>query len=104
MISTGDMNGLRRVPVFCGSLGALSIEGQSRRFDLALVNVDSRRRSDPSSSCFGSRLVPGGRALFSGILAEEGAAARAQLARHGFRVTGERTAAEWIAFAAELGP
>jgi ribosomal protein L11 methylase PrmA len=47
-------------------------------------------------------MVPGGRALFSGILAEEASAARAQLAQHGFRVTSERTAAEWVAFAAEL--
>lgn len=97
------LNGLRRVPVFCGSLGALSIEGKSRRFELALVNVIPAEIG-PELDYLRLAMVPGGRALFSGILAEEGAAARAQLARHGFRVTGERTAAEWIAFAAELGP
>lgn len=96
------MNGLRRVPVFCGSLGAVSIEGRSPRFEVALVNVVPTQIG-PEMDLLVRALVPGGRALFSGILAEEGAAARAQLARHGFRVTAERTAGEWVAFVAELG-
>ena len=96
------MNGLRRVPVFCGSLGAVSIEGRSPRFEVALVNVVPTEIG-PEMDLLVRALVPGGRALFSGILAEEGAAARAQLARHGFRVTAERTAGEWVAFVAELG-
>jgi len=95
------MNGLRRVPVFCGSLGAVSIEGKGPRFELALVNVIPSEIG-PELDFLRAAMVPGGRALFSGILAEEGSAARAQLARHGFRVTGERSAAEWVAFAAEL--
>jgi ribosomal protein L11 methyltransferase len=95
------MNGLRPVGVFCGSLGAVSIERQSSRFELALVNVIPSEIG-PEMELLVRALVPGGRALFSGILAEEGAEARAQLHRHGFRVTGERSAAEWIAFVAEL--
>lgn len=97
------MNDLRRVPVFCGSLGALSIEGSGSRFDLALVNVVPAEIGS-ELALLGAALAPGGRALFSGILAEEGDAARAQLARHGFRVSGEQRAAEWIAYVADLAP
>jgi ribosomal protein L11 methyltransferase len=95
------MNNLRRVPVFCGSLGALSIDREDLRFDLALVNVVPSEIG-PELELLGAALVRRGRALFSGILAEEGAAARDRLARNGFRVIDERSAAEWVAFVAEL--
>jgi ribosomal protein L11 methyltransferase len=95
------MNGLRRVPVFCGSLGALSIEGTRLRFDLALVNVVPSEIG-PELKLLAAALRPGGAALFSGILAEEAPAAKEQVARHGFRPTGERSVGEWFAFSAEL--
>jgi len=95
------MNGLARVPCFCGSLSALSIEGKATRFDLALVNVIPAE-IEAELPLLADALNAGGLALFSGILAAEGDAAKVRVARHGFRVADlERTAAEWIAFAAE---
>lgn len=95
------MNALERVPCFCGSLGAVGIEGKDRTFDLALVNVIPEEIAAELPLLWQS-MKPGGLALFSGILAAEGDAAKARVARHGFRVIDvERTAAEWLAFAAE---
>jgi len=95
------MNGLVRVPCFCGSLSALSIEENAARFDLALVNVIPAE-IEAELPLLADALNAGGLALFSGILAAEVDAAKARVVRHGFRVTGvERTAAEWLAFAAE---
>ncbi len=94
------MNGLRRVPSYCGSLRALSIEGRTPRFDLALVNVVPTEIG-PELPLLRAALRPGATALFSGILGDQGAAAKAELARHGFEATSQRVAAEWVAFVAE---
>lgn len=93
------MNGVERVRVYCGSLRALAIAEARSGFELALVNVVPAEIG-PELPLLVPALRPAAGAIFSGLLAEERDAAKRRLEHLGFRVTAERSAAEWIAFAA----
>ncbi len=100
------LNGWQPMRVYAGSLAALSMAGKARRgnrFDLALVNVIPAEIG-PELARLATCLDDGARALFSGILLEQEEAARAQIARHGFRAVARRSEGEWVALNAELEP
>jgi ribosomal protein L11 methyltransferase len=87
----------RRFAAYVGGIDALA---SAARFELALVNVvPAEIESDLER--LAAAVVPGGGAIFSGILIEQGAAALERLARAGFVERERRTAGEWIAFATE---
>jgi ribosomal protein L11 methyltransferase len=94
------LNGLKPGLV-AGSLHALEPE---RLFDLALVNV-LPERIRPDLALLSRLLRPGGRAVFSGILAEDGEGFGEELEQLGFREREQRQESGWLASLMELtGP
>jgi ribosomal protein L11 methyltransferase len=95
----------RRPHLFAGTVAALSDAARRSdlEFDLALVNVIPEEIAGDLPRILGL-LAPGGRALFSGILAEHGPRVLADLAAlsaGGLRPVAERAAAEWVAYLTE---
>lgn len=98
------IRGERRFALFAGTLAALrppAAGAGGRRFDLALVNVIPEEIA-PDLPALRPWLVPGGEAIFSGILAASGARVRADLALRGFATFAERQAGEWVALRARV--
>jgi ribosomal protein L11 methyltransferase len=91
-----DLNGLQ--PAFyAGGLEALSAKN---RFEIALVNVIPEEIRD-GLDALRTLLVPGGRAVFSGILRDRGRSALAALRAAGFHRRRSRFAGEWVAYECE---
>jgi ribosomal protein L11 methyltransferase len=85
---------------FAGGLAALA--GRPR-FGVALVNVIPEEIRD-GLPALRALLLPGGLAVFSGILRERGRAELATLRRAGFRRVRSRVAGEWVAYLTERVP
>lgn len=83
-----------RPRLFAGTVEALRPETY---FDLLLVNVIPEEIA-PVLPLLVSHLASGGELIFSGILAERGGEAVAELARLGCRVVAEKRAGEWVAY------
>jgi len=92
-------NRVERVVLWVGSLAAL---GPVEAYDLAVVNVVPAEIAADLPALVRA-LAPGGRALFSGILAAGLDDALAALAPYGLVETARRQAGEWAAVATELG-
>ena len=73
--------------VFCGSTPALAAEA---RFELVVANL-LRRELEPLLADLAARLAPGGRAIFSGLLAADREAVAAALGAAGLAVVAERS-------------
>lgn len=82
------------LPLFAGTVAALSPEA---RFDLELVNVIPEEIA-ADLPLLASLLLPGGEAIFSGILATSGPRALERLAAAGFSRVAERADGEWVAY------
>lgn len=72
------------------------------RFDLALVNVVPEEIAADLPSVV-ARLVPGGEAVLSGILAASGPRVLSEIAPLGLAPVAERTAGEWVAYRVRKG-
>jgi ribosomal protein L11 methyltransferase len=92
------LNGSRLL-AFAGTAGALGPAADGA-FDLALVNVVPGEIAADLPR-LGELVRAGGRAVFSGILVDESAAAAARIAAAGWRETARRESGEWIALVAE---
>jgi ribosomal protein L11 methyltransferase len=76
--------------LFVGPIGAVG----NHHFDVALCNMIAREFI-PLLADIRRVLVPGGRAVFSGILGADSGPVRSSIERSGFTVTGERIMGEW---------
>lgn len=83
-----------RPALFAGGVAALS---RAARFDLVLVNVVPEEVAADLPG-IAALLVPGGEAVFSGILGASGSRMLAELAALGLAPVAERTEEEWIAY------
>lgn len=81
--------------------GSLETALQSgRQFDLLAANILARIITGMCEQGLGEVLKPGGRAVFSGIIAEQGDDVDAALRRTGLEPTGRRQLGDWIAIEA----
>jgi ribosomal protein L11 methyltransferase len=78
------------------------LDGVRGPFDLVVANLtlEAIRELLPAAA---QVLVPGGRLIASGLVKRRRDEVYGALAGGGFRVAGERTAGEWLAFVAERG-
>ncbi|MCP4202907.1 MAG: methyltransferase [bacterium] len=88
-----------RFPLLAGRLDAIR---DTRRFDLALVNVIPERIADDLPAIV-NRLKPGGRAVISGFLRDQASDYEATLRRLGLHRVKARDLDAWRAFLMRLG-
>lgn len=77
-----------------------SVLHSARRFDLLAANILARVIIGMCDEGLGNVLRPGGKAVFSGIIAEQGDDVEAALRRTGLEPTGRRQLGDWIAIEA----
>jgi ribosomal protein L11 methyltransferase len=83
-----------RITAQTGSLE--SLVGSARRFDLAAVNILARTIIAMCDAHLGDVLRPGGRAVFSGIIADQADDVEAALRRTGLEPYARRQQGDWV--------
>lgn len=73
-----------------------SLVGSARRFDLAAVNILARTIIAMCDAHLGDVLRPGGRAIFSGIIAEQADDVEAALRKTGLEPYARRQQGDWV--------
>lgn len=83
-----------RITVQQGSLE--NVVTSARRFDLIVVNILARIIIQMCDQHLGDTVRPGGRAIFSGIIDEQGVEVEAALRKTGLEPTGRRQQGDWV--------
>lgn len=94
-IENAKVNGVAdKIQAFRGGLE--SVITSARRYDLVVVNILARIIIEMCDQHLGDTVRPGGKAIFSGIIAEQTEAVEAALRKTGLEPTGRFQQADWM--------
>jgi ribosomal protein L11 methyltransferase len=94
-IENAEVNGVaEKIHAYQGSLE--TVITSARRFDLVVVNILAKIIIEMCDQHLGDTVRPGGKAIFSGIIAEQTEAVEAALRKTGLEPTGRYQQSDWM--------
>jgi ribosomal protein L11 methyltransferase len=94
-IENAEVNGVAdKIQAYRGTLE--TVITSARRYDLVVVNILARIIIEMCEQHLGDTVRPGGKAIFSGIIAEQTEAVEAALRKTGLEPTGRFQQADWM--------
>jgi ribosomal protein L11 methyltransferase len=94
-IENAEVNGVaEKIHAYQGSLE--TVITSARRFDLVVVNILAKIIIEMCDQHLGDTVRPGGKAIFSGIIAEQTEAVEAALRKTGLEPTGRYQQTDWM--------
>jgi ribosomal protein L11 methyltransferase len=99
-IENAEVNGVaEKIHAYQGSLE--TVITSARRFDLVVVNILAKIIIEMCDQHLGDTVRPGGKAIFSGIIAEQTEAIEAALRKTGLEPTGRYQQTDWMVIEAK---
>jgi ribosomal protein L11 methyltransferase len=99
-IENAEVNGVAdKIHAYRGGLE--TVITSARRYDLVVVNILARIIIEMCDQHLGDTVRPGGKAIFSGIIAEQTEAVEAALVKTGLEPTGRFQQADWMVIEAK---